>query len=71
MLEEFVPCAFCDAALLVIGQFAAVKLDFQHIPECWPHARGDESENVVGYAGAGTGWAAGVPSHSRCRSDLT
>jgi hypothetical protein len=31
VLEEFVPCAFCDAALLVIGQFAAAKLDFQHL----------------------------------------
>jgi hypothetical protein len=48
------PCAFCDAALLVIGQFAAAKLDFQNLPEWWPHIRGDESENVVGYAGAGT-----------------
>jgi hypothetical protein len=28
------PCASCGAALLVIGQFAAAKLDFQHLPEC-------------------------------------
>jgi hypothetical protein len=54
VFDEFVPYALGGTALLVIGQFAAAKLDFQHLPECWPHVRGDESENVVGYPGAGT-----------------
>ena len=53
----------------MIGQFAAVKLDFQHFAECCPSVQWDESESVVGYAGTG-GCAAGVPSHSGCRSNI-
>jgi hypothetical protein len=64
-----VPYALGGTALLVIGQFAAVKLDFQHFAECCPSVQWDESENVVGYAGTG-GCAAGVPSHSGCRSNI-
>ena len=63
------PYALGGPALLVIGQFAAVKLDFQHLAECCPSVQWDESENVVGYAGTG-GCAAGVPSHSGCRSNI-
>ena len=53
MFQEFVPYALGGTTLLVSNQFAAAKLDFQHLSECWLHVRGDESENIVGYAGAG------------------
>jgi hypothetical protein len=48
-----VPYALGGTALLMIGQFAAAKLDFQHFAECCPFVQWDESENIVGYAGAG------------------
>jgi hypothetical protein len=48
VVEEFVPYALGGTALLVIGQFAAVKLDFQYFAECCPFVQWDESENVVG-----------------------
>jgi hypothetical protein len=53
VFEEFVPYALGGAALLVIGQFAAAKLDFQHLAECCPLVEWNQPENVVGYAGAG------------------
>jgi hypothetical protein len=48
-----VPYALGGTALLVIGQFAAAKLDFQHLAECCLFVQWDESKNVIGYAGAG------------------
>jgi hypothetical protein len=65
-----VPYALGGTALLVIRQFAAMKLDFQHFAECCPSVQWDESENVVGYAGAGGCCAAGMPSHSGIRSNI-
>jgi hypothetical protein len=55
MFQKLVPYEYAlgGTALLVSNQFAAAQLDFQHLAECWPHVRGDESENVVGYAAAG------------------
>ena len=38
------PCALGGTALLVIGQFATMKLDFQHFAESWPVVRWDQSE---------------------------
>jgi hypothetical protein len=69
MLEESVPYALSGTALLVIGQLATMKLDFQHFAKCCTLVQWDESENVIGDAGA-RGRAAGVPSHSGFRSNI-
>jgi hypothetical protein len=44
-----VPYALSGTALLVLGQSATAKLDFQHLSGCCPFVKWDESENVIGY----------------------
>jgi len=49
--EESVPYALGGTALLVIGQFATMKLDFQHFAECCPLVRWNQAEEVCGDIG--------------------
>jgi hypothetical protein len=54
VFEEFVPCAYCGLTKFAVRKIAAAQFMFQHLAECWPHVRWDESDNVVGYPDAGT-----------------
>jgi hypothetical protein len=47
-----VPYALGGTALLVIGQFATMKLDFQHFAERYPLVRWNQPEEVCGDIGA-------------------